>query len=818
MDDAVSPDRGTHGTGVPAAPPEAGGGSAAPGPGGPAVPPRELARMLDQVPIGIVSLDAHGRVRLLNRHAKAALGVRSRDVAGEPVHRLFPGAEDPIAALVAHGQPSEPEAELIRCTPPGGDRWLDVWVTGFTAPGGDRITVLLLQEVSARMRAELAVRESNQLLSAVTEGTSDVLFVKDDAGRYLMINRAGAAWLGRAPEDCIGTGVRELFAPPSADRILADDATVMAAGETHEFEQGLAPIGGERRLFLVTESPYRDADGHIVGVVGVARDVTDRKRSEERLQVLATAGELLSGSVDYAATLTAVARAAVPTFADGCIIDVVSAGDEYERLAVVHSDPAWEEEASEVARRWGLVTVDAARGASRFMPDVDPEEFTTGAADAEHRAALERLCPRSLITVPLEAGGAQSLGALTFVTGPSGRRFDGADLQLAEDLGRRAATAVAHARLHAERSHIARTLQDSLLPPRLPVVPGARLASRFHAAGAAHEVGGDFYDLFPLTDGRFLLVIGDVCGKGAEAAAVTALARYTIRGSAMREDSPARLLAVLSEALMHQVADGFCSVLCVRIEPEDDGLHLVMASGGHPLPLLLHADESSRELGRLGTLLGVVEEPDLPESSIDLESGETVVFYTDGLTEAGAPDRLMRPRELGALASPWAAWGADAVAGRLEAAALAAAGGDLRDDLALVVLELPLPLAPDRIRAAMPTGPKLARSVRAAMEPLRDRLGRQTFATVRLLVDELVANAERHGTRDPGAPVGLEVAWTDRAVRLAVSDSGRGFAPPPSSSAPVGPGGWGLLAVDRLGRRWGVERDPLATVWVEVRR
>ena len=303
MDDAVSPDRGTHGTGVPAAPPEAGGGSAAPGPGGPAVPPRELARMLDQVPIGIVSLDAHGRVRLLNRHAKAALGVRSRDVAGEPVHRLFPGAEDPIAALVAHGQPSEPEAELIRCTPPGGDRWLDVWVTGFTAPGGDRITVLLLQEVSARMRAELAVRESNQLLSAVTEGTSDVLFVKDDAGRYLMINRAGAAWLGRAPEDCIGTGVRELFAPPSADRILADDATVMAAGETHEFEQGLAPIGGERRLFLVTESPYRDADGHIVGVVGVARDITDRKRSEERLQVLATAGELLSGSVDYAATL-----------------------------------------------------------------------------------------------------------------------------------------------------------------------------------------------------------------------------------------------------------------------------------------------------------------------------------------------------------------------------------------------------------------------------------------------------------------------------------------------------------------------------------
>ena len=177
---------------------------------------------------------------------------------------------------------------------------------------------------------------------------------------------------------------------------------------------------------------------------------------------------------------------------------------------------------------------------------------------------------------------------------------------------------------------------------------------------------------------------------------------------------------------MHQVAEGFCSVLCARIEPVATACTSSWRAAGTRSRCCCNADESSRELGRLGTLLGVVEEPDLPEASIDLEPGDTVVFYTDGLTEAGAPDRLMRPPELGAIASPWAAWGADAVAGRLEAAALAAAGGELRDDLALVVLELPLPVAGDRIRAAMPTGPKLARSVRAAMEPLRDRLGRQT--------------------------------------------------------------------------------------------
>jgi PAS domain S-box-containing protein len=778
-------------------------------PAAPAVPPRELARLLDQVPIGIVSLDAERRVRLLNQHAKAALGVRARDVAGRPVGRAFPGAEEEVAALLDEEGPSATDARQVRCDGPDGDRWLELLVTGFNAPGGDHITVLLLQDVTARVGAELAVRESYALLSAVAESTNDILFVTDRAGRYLLVNRAGAALFGRAPEDCIGRAMHELFEPESAERIRADDLAVMAAGEPRELEETLTPRRGEPRVYLANRAPYRDPDGHVVGVVGVLRDITDRKRNEERLQVLATAGELLGGSLDHTAALEAVARAAVPTIADGCIVDVVREGDRHERVAIVHTDPAWEEEAREVERRWGPRAADAA--GSRFLPDVDPAEFAAGAVDDEHRAALERLSPRSLITVPLGAGGAR-LGALTFVTGPSGRRLDGADLRLAEDLARRAASAVAQAQLHAERAHIARTLQESLLPPRLPDLPGATVACRLHAAGAAHDVGGDFYDLFPLRDGGFLLVIGDVGGRGAEAAAVTALARYTIRGSALRERNPARVLALLSEALLRQDVGGPCSVLCARLEPRDGGLAMVVASGGHPLPLLLSRDGTSAELGAAGALLGGVEDPELPESAHVISPGETAVFYTDGVTAAGTPSELAAP------ALPWTAWGAEAVASRIEAAALAAGDGEPRDDLALVVLELAQPGPDDRIRAALPTGPKLAAAVRATMEPLRERLGRTTFATVRLLVDELVANAERHGTPHPGAPVGLEVAWTDELVRVAVSDSGPGFAKPRRRAEPGGAGGWGLLAVDRLGRRWGVEGGPLATVWVEVAR
>jgi PAS domain S-box-containing protein len=776
----------------------------------PHLPPRDLGRLLDQLPIGIVSLDRERRVRLLNRRARTMLGVRARDVVGTPASALFPGSETALAAALR----GERGPRLVRAPRRDGERSLELLVTTVTPPGGEPVTLLLLQDVTARVAAETAMRDSHQLLSAVAESTRDVLFVEDAGGRLLMVNRAGAARLGRAPADCVGASVRDLFDPDVTERMLAADREVMDAGETREFEEHVAPPGGEPRIYRTTRSPYRDQDGAIAGVIGLARDVTEEQRAAERLRVLATAGELLSGSLDYGSTLTAVARAAVPAFADGCLVDVAGPRDGLEPLAVAHADPAWEAAARDVVQRWGPLPV--ARGGARFLPDVEPSAFSAGAADAEHRAALERICPRGLIVVPLVADGGRALGALTFVS--AGRRLDEEDRRLAEELGRRAATAVAHARVHAERSHIARTLQESLRPPRLPVLPGAGVASRFHAAGASHEVGGDFYDLFPLPDGRFLLVIGDVCGKGAEAAAVTALARYTLRGSAMREDSPAQLLRTLNGALIRQDVGAFCSVLCARLEPSAGGLDMVMASGGHPLPLMLHGGGGGGEAGVLGTLLGVVEDPALPERSARLEAGDTAVFYTDGVSEAGAPDRVMAPAELIGMAAPWSPWGPEAVASRLEAAALAAGGPELRDDVALVAVTLPGPAAPERIRVVLPTGPALGRAVRAAVEPLRDRIGRQAFATVRLLVDELVANAERHGTPDPGAPIGLEVAWTDGLVRIAVSDTGPGFKPPRRTREPDGPGGWGLLAVDRLAHRWGVDRTPPATVWAEVRR
>ena len=227
-----------------------------------------------------------------------------------------------------------------------------------------------------------------------------------------------------------------------------------------------------------------------------------------------------------------------------------------------------------------------------------------------------------------------------------------ADLELAESLASRAAAAVENSRLYQARSAIARTLQASLLPPALPDVPGFELAAAYRAAGEGFEVGGDFYDVFSTAEDQWYVVIGDVCGKGAEAAAVTAMARYTIRAAAVRRRSPAAILRLLGEAMMRQ-EDARAGAGASARSPACTST----SRARRPAPRSPAAGIRCRrscaptgaveELGVPGTLLGLVERPELQDSSGELHAGDTVVLYTDGLTEAGAPEHVLGPAELG---------------------------------------------------------------------------------------------------------------------------------------------------------------------------
>jgi serine phosphatase RsbU (regulator of sigma subunit) len=279
-------------------------------------------------------------------------------------------------------------------------------------------------------------------------------------------------------------------------------------------------------------------------------------------------------------------------------------------------------------------------------------------------------------------------GVISFVSAESGRRFTEADLRLAEDLALRAGTAVENARLYEARTTIARTLQASLLPPLLPDVPGIDAGALYRPAGEEHEVGGDFYDLFATTEDHWFAVIGDVCGKGAEAAAVTALARYTIRAAAAQTSSPAAILGWVNEAMLRDGSSRFCTIAVAHLDRSTPTTQLTVAVGGHPAPLVLRADGSVEEAGAGGTLIGLVEDPTLSEATTELRPGDAVLLYTDGVTEAEAPRRVWTPEELEAVVAEAVGATAQDLVDHVAAAALSGLEAPPRDDVAMLALRL----------------------------------------------------------------------------------------------------------------------------------
>ena len=440
-------------------------------------------------------------------------------------------------------------------------------------------------------------------------------------------------------------------------------------------------------------------------VRGIIVDVTVRvdastalNESRERLAFLAEASALLSSSLNYRAVLERLASLTVPRAADWCAVDVAGEDGTLRRVAVVHVDPS----KADAARRLKEMASDEVHvrvlrtvmETGKPLLDVDGSEVCS-TSDPNRRALLEELGVGSAIVVPLLARG-RTLGALKLVLVPGGRAYGQADLTLAQDLARRAALAVDNARLFQDRSHVARTLQRSLLPPHLPQIPGVEVAARYHAAGEGSDVGGDFYDVFRTGKDDWAILIGDVCGKGADAAALTALARYTVRAAAMQARKPSRVLTQLNEALVtaavpeHGLDLRFCTVAYTRLRPTENGVRVTSTAGGHPPPLILRQDGRVEVACRTGTLIGVLPEVVLTDHSTELNQGDTLILYTDGVTEARGVSGDFGEEAFRELVSQCAGLDASSIAERIESTVLEFQGGNPRDDIALIVIRVPL--------------------------------------------------------------------------------------------------------------------------------
>jgi sigma-B regulation protein RsbU (phosphoserine phosphatase) len=237
----------------------------------------------------------------------------------------------------------------------------------------------------------------------------------------------------------------------------------------------------------------------------------------------------------------------------------------------------------------------------------------------------------------------------------------------------------------AKAQALARTLQQTLIPPLPPVIPHLDVAAEYRPAGDGTEVGGDFFDVFQVGPDDWFVTVGDVCGKGVEAAVVTALARYTLRAAAVDHASPAACLRRVNDALLRHAADRFATIVGLRLHETDNGWSGVISAAGHPLPLLRTPSGSIRPVGRPGMLLGVVDEPRLHDAAIRLDPGDALLMYTDGLTEGRRDAEFYgddRVREV--LARPAAT--ADELAGALLGDLLQFQRGNPRDDIAIVVV------------------------------------------------------------------------------------------------------------------------------------
>ncbi len=423
---------------------------------------------------------------------------------------------------------------------------------------------------------------------------------------------------------------------------------------------------GEIRWFESRGRVVVDGDGRLMRMVGVAADITDRRlveeikasllerehqarldaeQARERLSFLAGASQSLSSSLVPSVIYRRLADLVVPELCDICLVDTFGEEGLLVETAAAHVLPEQGYLVRQLRKRRraaggdGLWSVrrTVRRARSELVQDITDADLQQAASDGEHLAMLRAVSPGSAMVVPLMARG-RVIGGLTLIATNDSRHFDEEDLTLAEDLAGRAAMAVDNARLFESRSLVARTLQTSLLPPALPILPGMTLAARYRVAEGDIDIGGDFYDVFEVDDGLWAAVIGDVCGRGPDAAALTGLVRHSVRAAAVRDDRPSHVLGQTNDAILDQIDDTrFCTAVFVRLVlPREPGqpAELTVCCGGHPRPMILRADGSVARIDAPGTLLGVLPSPPLADVAVKLEPGSSLVLYTDGITEA----------------------------------------------------------------------------------------------------------------------------------------------------------------------------------------
>ncbi|MDQ1624884.1 MAG: hypothetical protein QOJ49_382 [Actinomycetota bacterium] len=418
------------------------------------------------------------------------------------------------------------------------------------------------------------------------------------------------------------TGERSMICLP----LRASDRTLGVIGLSFS---GVRTPDAQEMEFLTT---LADTCGQAMERFNALAEATS---AADKLRFVAEVSAELAGSLDYPTTLRKVASLVVPTLADWCALDIVEDG-RLNRLAVAHVDPVKVEFVKALEERYPT-DPDAATGAtnvvrtgrSQLYREVTEEMLVAGTIDEEHLRLSRELGLRSGLIVPLEARG-RVLGTLTLVWAESDRRYDESDLAFAEELARRAATAIDNAQLHSQTLEAALQLQRAVLPDSIADIPGWETAVHYNPSGRT-EVGGDFYDAVPLGEGRLAVVVGDVMGRGVAAAAAMAQMRATLRAYVAIDPDPETVVANLDRMFETFRVAQFVTLVYLLADPAAGSISFVNA--GHLPPLVVLPGATAVPLtARVSLPLGAGPD-NRAATTVAFPTGATLLAFTDGLVE-----------------------------------------------------------------------------------------------------------------------------------------------------------------------------------------
>ncbi|MEU5159854.1 SpoIIE family protein phosphatase [Streptomyces sp. NPDC020875] len=498
---------------------------------------------------------------------------------------------------------------------------------------------------------------------------------------------------------------------------------------------GAVPLLNTTGMRSVVTVPLK-VEGRLTGSLGVAAESAGRYTNEEALRLqfaadrialavesarlgelerlrrgslsfLVEASDLLAGTLDRDQTLALMAQMTVPTLATWCAVYTIAdpASDPYLSY-VLHEDEeridGLKELLSRVAPPEPVRTPGArvwtapAKAAQQAALETSKRELGLGSSSPVssgigNTLAIAAAVGGETVVLPLVARN-RVIGMLTLGK-PTDEHFRQEILELAEDLSRRAALALDNARLYSERVAISQSLQRSLLPPESPQIPGVDVEVIYRAAGEGNEVGGDFYDVFPISDGTYGFAIGDVCGTGPEAAAVTGLARHALRLLAREGFGGPAVLERLNAAILDEGSRSrFLTLLYGELKLQEDGsAKLKVVCAGHPLPLRLRPDGTVDSPAEPQPLLGVMDDLELHEEAVTLAPGDVLLCVTDGITERREGTRMLGDDGLADVLTSCTGLTAGAVAGRVMRAVERFAAEPASDDMAILALRIPEP-------------------------------------------------------------------------------------------------------------------------------